>query len=303
MGGFVFSGASDTVNILVRALKVQGRIDLLNAPNIQVLDNQVGEVAVGQLFPYVNGGQFTALGTFQPNIAYNNNVGVTLRVTPRISPEGRILMRVEPSIIEPIASPVSLGNGFSATAFNNQSITTTILADDGETVVIGGLISKSNQRTENKIPFFGDLPFVGALFRYRTSVQEKRELIIIMTPRIIRSAADADRVGIERMKQMNWNLADIEKTAGKESMDLINQAFPKKDKDCDKPGCKDDVPVAPHAQQLPNPLPIGGATSGPTIGNVTPASDQSAPSAVPTMPPVTEVPKKKERGWSLFGRN
>src|SRR5206468_483554 len=145
VGGFVFSAGSDTVNVLIRALKTQGRVDNLTRPTITVLDNQIGSVNVGGLYPYTNGGQFTSLGTFQPTIA-QQQIGTTLVVNPRISPDGRILMRVEPSIIAPQSTLVSLGNGQFATAFTQQAIQTTVSVMDGETIVLGGLITKTDLR-------------------------------------------------------------------------------------------------------------------------------------------------------------
>ena len=293
VSGFVFSGQSDTVNVLVRALKVQSRIDILNTSNIQTLDNQTGYVNVGQSFPYVEGGQFTTFGTFQPSVAYRDDVGVTLRVTPRISPEGRVLMRVEPSVVSPVDSQINLGTGFSATAFNTQVIQTTIMADDGETVVIGGLISKQNTRSENKLPFLGDLPYIGTLFRYRQQTQEKRELIVILTPRIIRCSADAERVSLERMKLMNWNLKDVAKVYGPDP--LIHG-----------PAATEGGPatpiVAPHDPHLPPPVVVPGAGANGSDSGVKPVGNQT-PTNMSTAP-VQEGPKVKEpRGWSLFGRN
>jgi len=125
-------------------------------------------------------------------------------------------MRVEPSIINPIATQIAIGNGLQATAFTNQAISTTILAEDGETIVIGGLISKSNTRNENKIPFFGDLPYLGALFRYRTQSQAKSELVLIITPHIIRCPADNERISVDRLKLLDLNMKDVEKTYGKD---------------------------------------------------------------------------------------
>ena len=92
---------------------------------------------------------------------------MTMRVTPRVNPDGKVLMRVEPQVSSVSPTPVSLGNGINAPAFNVQTVQTTVLASDGETIVLGGLISKQDQRNENGIPFFKDIPYVGALFRYR----------------------------------------------------------------------------------------------------------------------------------------
>ena len=95
-------------------------------------------------------------------------IGVVMRVTPRVNPDGKILMRVEPQVSSVAPVPVNLGNGITQPAFNIETVQTTVLAADGETVVLGGLITKQENRTENGVPFFKDIPGVGALFRYRT---------------------------------------------------------------------------------------------------------------------------------------
>ena len=84
---------------------------MLNAPTLVTLDNPLGEVSVGQLYPVHYGRTSSpSLGTVTPTITYNNNVGVT-QVTPRIDPDGKILMRVQPSIINPIATQINIGSG------------------------------------------------------------------------------------------------------------------------------------------------------------------------------------------------
>src|SRR5262249_12208140 len=150
IGGFVFSAGSDTVNVLIRALKTQGRVDNINRPTLTVLDNQVGNVNIGGLFPYTSGGTFNTFGNFIPTIS-QQTIGTSLRVPPRISEDGRVLMRVEPAIVQPRDTLVSLGNGQFATAFDQQTVTTTVSVQDGETIVLGGLISKTSIKQENKV--------------------------------------------------------------------------------------------------------------------------------------------------------
>jgi hypothetical protein len=176
---------------------------------VTVLDNQIGTVNVGGLYPYVTGGQFTALGTFQPQIA-QQQIGTTLEVNPRISPDGRVLMRVAPSIVAPQASLIQLGNGQFATAFSQQTVQTTVSVMDGETIVLGGLITKTDNRTENKVPWLGDLPYIGAAFRFRSQTQERRELLVILTPHVIRNCADSERLLIEEARKMSWRLKDVD---------------------------------------------------------------------------------------------
>jgi len=89
---------------------------------------------------------------------------------------------------------INLGNGLTAPEFDVQSVLTTVAANDGETVAIGGLISKTDTKSENKIPWFGDLPYVGAAFRYRTQSKSKRELMIILTPHVAWASQEAMQI-------------------------------------------------------------------------------------------------------------
>src|SRR5262249_47239695 len=167
IGGFVFSAASDSFSLLIRALKTQGRIDILSRPQVQTLDNQSARVFVGQNFPIIQGSTINAQGFAQAAVNYEP-VGVELLVTPKISPDGKILMRVTPTVSTPQTTTVAVGNGIFAVAVNQETVDTTVVAQDGETVAIGGLIQQNDTKSENKIPWFGDLPLVGAAFRYRT---------------------------------------------------------------------------------------------------------------------------------------
>ena len=165
-GGFVFSASSQSFNLLIRAMAAQSRVDILSRPQVQVMDNQEGFIQVGQDFPYPTNVNVTGLTT-QQGVAYRQ-IGVVMRVTPRITPDGKVIMRIEPQISSVSPTAVSLGNGFSAPAFNIQTVQTTVLASDGETIVLGGLITKQDNRTENGWPIFKDIPYVGALFRFRS---------------------------------------------------------------------------------------------------------------------------------------
>jgi hypothetical protein len=135
-------------------------------------------------------------------------------------------MRVEPQISAPNPTPVSLGGGLQATAIDIQQVQTTVLAADGETVVLGGLIRKTDTKQENKIPWLGDLPWVGAAFRYRTQDQQRRELIFIMTPHLIRNEADKARVTAEEAKKMHWSLKDVDAIHGHGMSVLSGQPLP-----------------------------------------------------------------------------
>jgi type II secretory pathway component GspD/PulD (secretin) len=225
LGGFVFSAASQSFNLLIRALKTQGRIEILSRPQIQTLDNQTALINVGQDVPYVNTSNVTATGIISNSILYRP-VGVILQVTPRISPDGGITMRVIPEVSSVSSTTVPLGNGNTATAFNTQHVETTVSVQDGETVAIGGLITNSDKRNDNKIPWLGDLPYVGALFRYRTEMKAKTELLVILTPRIVHSRGDMDRILAEEAQKMDWCLKDVVKIHGKTGMEPVLSGSP-----------------------------------------------------------------------------
>ncbi len=137
-----------------------------------------------------------------------------MRVTPRINPDGKVLMRVEPTVSSVSPTPINLGNGINAPAFNIQTVQTTVLASDGETIVLGGMISKQDQRSENGWPFFKDIPYVGALFRYRSLQVQRREVLVIMTPHIMRSEADQARILAEESARIKFCYDDIARIHG-----------------------------------------------------------------------------------------
>ncbi|MBX7102475.1 MAG: hypothetical protein K1X57_00235 [Gemmataceae bacterium] len=273
VGGLVFSAASDTFTLLIRALKLQGRVDILSRPQVMTLDNQTAAVNVGKEIPIVTSTVVNAQGFAQNNIE-RRNVGVLLKVTPRITPDGKVLMRVSPEIssVDPI--PINLGNGQLGTALNIQQVETTVAASDGETVVIGGLIQTIDSKQENKVPWLGDLPYVGAAFRYRTQKREKRELLVILTPHVVRSPEEAANILAQEARRMDWAVGDVCKMHGPNGLDAILPQQPCAPT-CQLPG------IAPPTQdqqgtgetQIPSVLP----SPPPVAMPVRPASNVPAP--------------------------
>jgi type II secretion system protein D len=206
-GGLVFSAANDTFNLLIRALKTQGRVEVLSKPQMTLLDNQFGRFQVGQQFPRPGNVTQNVNGNLQ-SIEYVDT-GVVLIVTPRISPDGKVFMRILPQILSPNPNQIQIANGVQATPIDQTAVETSVVAMDGETVILGGLIRTNDVKAENKIPVLGDLPYVGAAFRYRTQTKERREIIFIMTPHILRTPADRMRILAEEAARMNWTLNDV----------------------------------------------------------------------------------------------
>ncbi len=288
VGGFVFSAGSDAFNLLIRALKVQSRIDILNRPQITVLNNQTAFLNIGREIPIVTTAVAT-LGVVTQNID-RRQIGVLMQVTPQISPDGSVLLRVVPEVSSQDPNPVPIGNGITSIALNIQHLETTVLAKDGETIAIGGLISKSDSKVENKIPWLGDLPVLGALFRYRTQFRTKKELLIIMTPHIVRSPADAARILAEESKRIDWVLRDIVNTHGTSGLEPIFPPPPTGLKrgpgsEC-PPGTR--PPGSPPVPPRP-PIPPGGTPADQVpIPGMAPADQLQMPRPVP--PEVVPAP-------------
>src|SRR5262249_47435558 len=154
-------------------------------PQLMTTDNQAARILVGQNFPYITGSvnttSTTGIPTVTNTVAYRD-VGVSLQVTPKINPDGSVVMRVIPEVSSVTQTQVQISQGVFATAFNVETVETTVIAQDGETVVLGGLITKRDVKTENKVPILGDLPILGSLWRYRQQIKNKQEVIVILTP-------------------------------------------------------------------------------------------------------------------------
>jgi hypothetical protein len=265
IGGLVLSASSESLSVLIRALKTQGRVDVLSYPTLVTTDNQAARINAGQDVPYISTVTFTGTTGFPTQSIDRRQIGVILTVVPRISPEGRVLMRVTPEISS-LGQTLNLGNGNVGQVFNVQNVDTTIAANDGETVMIGGLVTKRDSRVENKVPVLGDIPVLGALFRFRSRTQAKTELIVILTPHVIRSKFDADRVLAEHASKMKWNLCDVAKIHehGTELMQPREGSGACNDADPSASQKILSMPIDAVPLQAPQPVPVKPATGGPT---------------------------------------
>ncbi len=295
IGGFVFSAASESFSLLLRALKQQGRVEILSRPQVTTTDNQTAQVNVGQDFPVVLGQTITGTGLATNNIEYRL-VGVILTVTPRISPDGSVLMRVRPEVSSVIPTQVPISTNLTATAFNVQAVETTVIANDGETVAIGGLITKRDEKRENKIPWLGDLKYIGSAFRYRTHVKEKRELVVILTPHIVRNQFDRARVLAMESKRIDWVLGDVLNFHGTSGMEPVLPQPPSMlpsysphgglgpNGSCPPGMMMPSAPGHPYYQPVPG-MPVPGQPMIPTTPGVAPPSlPMPSPGPAPSAP-------------------
>ena len=213
-GGLVLSASSENVSILLRALQESRRIEILSRPQIRTLDNQPAFIQVGQVVPFILNSTITQFG--QTNSISFRDVGLILGVTPRISPDGTVVMEIdaEKSTIGPEEQgiPISVGNDgtiIRAPTIETTRAQTTVSAATGETIVLGGLITKSNSVTQRSVPYLSEIPVLGDLFRYDNATNRRSELVIILTPHIIHGPDDNERIKQVELARMSWCMADV----------------------------------------------------------------------------------------------
>ena len=213
-GGLVLSASSESVNILVRALQDTRRLDVLSRPQVMTLNNQAAFVLVGARVPRIQSTSQTQFGIINNTIL--ENVGLLLGVTPRISPDGLVVMEVdaEKSELGPDDEgiPISInstGEVIRSPIINTTVAQTTVSARSGQTVILGGLITKNRSVISRRVPFLGDIPVLGSLFRFDSVDEGRTELLIILTPYIVRRAEDAEWLNQVETQRMSWCLADV----------------------------------------------------------------------------------------------
>ncbi|AQR75760.1 type II secretion system protein GspD [Sphingomonas sp. LM7] len=179
----------DNFSILVQALGTSTRANLLSTPQITVLDNVAGEFVSGQNVPFVTGSVLTDSTSVAPYTTIERkDVGITLRVLPRINAGDTIRLQVNQEASSIAAAQTSAASDLVT---NRRAINTTVLADNGQTIVLGGLITDDREDTRQQVPILGDIPIVGELFKSRRETRQKRTLFIFLKPTILRDPADA----------------------------------------------------------------------------------------------------------------
>ncbi len=174
---------------LAHALESDSSANILSMPNLITLDNEEAKIIVGQNVPFITG-QYTtaasagAVGVNPFQTVERQDIGLTLRVKPQISQGGTVKMAIyqENSGIDNTVN--TQGAGLVTT---KRSLDTNVLVDDGQIIVLGGLIDDNMQDTVEKVPGLGDIPIIGGLFRYKTHNRVKRNLMVFLRPTIIRS--------------------------------------------------------------------------------------------------------------------
>lgn len=213
-GGLVISGGNDEVSILIRALQDDRRVDILSRPQVMTLDNQPAFIQVGQRVPRIVSSQIVDGAVI--NSTTLENVGIILGVTPRISPDGLVVMEIDAEKsrlgAEDDGIPISInanGQVIRSPIIDTIVAQTTVSAVSGQTVILGGLITKDDSVIARRVPYLSEIPIVGSLFRFDSADHRRSELLFIMTPYVVRDEGDVEMIKQMESQRMSWCLSDV----------------------------------------------------------------------------------------------
>jgi general secretion pathway protein D len=178
------------IGALLRALQTDGDVNVLSTPNILTTDNQKAEIMVGENVPFKTGQSQSAAtgGASILTTIERKDVGINLKITPQITSDDSVRLELYQEISNVVESATPNADGPTT---SKRSASTTVVIKDRETMVIGGLIRDNVTSTASKVPLLGDIPILGWLFKYKTTKIEKTNLMIFITPYIIKNEQDA----------------------------------------------------------------------------------------------------------------
>lgn len=186
---------------LIQALSTLSNANLLSTPSIMTIDNQEAKIVVGQNVPFITGSSNSSgSGTSNPfTTIERKDVGITLKVVPHIGDGGTVKLEVEQEVSSVVPSVAGVNSADLIT--NKRSIKTTILADDGQTIVLGGLIQDDSSQSVSEVPLLSKIPVLGHLFRAKSHSKTKRNLLVFLQPLILRDGTSASALALQQYNQ------------------------------------------------------------------------------------------------------
>jgi general secretion pathway protein D len=221
IGGGKFDSNNVNFAALIQALESDTSSNILSTPSLMTLDNQEAEIVIGQNVPFITGSYSSTGGTSSSvnpfQTVQREDVGLTLRVKPQINEGNAVKLEIEQEV-----SSIDDSASASDIITKKRTIKTVVMVEDGNTIVLGGLIDEQLRQTEDKVPILGDVPLLGALFRATSTTKTKRNLMVFLRPVILRDAATNSQVANSKynffraqqidMKQQGVNLMPDEVT-------------------------------------------------------------------------------------------
>lgn len=304
-GGFVFSAGSENVNILLRALQACRRTEILSRPHVMTLHNQTAFIQRGQRVPRVTGTTTTTAGQVIAQVSDPEPIGVLLQVRPRIDDQGFVVMNVqaERSDLLPIEQGIEIATGLTGDPIRSpitevSQVSTIVRAASGQTVVLGGLLGLDRLSETRRVPYLSNIPILGNLFRYDFEDIERTELLIILTPYVIRGDQDIEYIKQLEASRMSWCLSDVVKIYGDAGLRTRYDEWSDNGMEVVHPDLEgmQYEEISPHGPSMTLPAPSGDQVlppSSPSPSDVGPG--QWVPPSDTPMEPGTTSP---DRPWN-----
>jgi type IV pilus assembly protein PilQ len=181
--GISLLGGSYLVDLELSAAQNEGKSETISSPRVITANQKQATIMQGVEIPYQESASSGATTT-----QFKDAV-LKLKVTPLITPDNRVILDLDVSD-DSVGQQVTSATGGSVPSIDTRQIITQVLVNDGQTVVLGGILDTTKSKSANKVPFFGDIPFLGALFRSTTDINNKTELLIFITPKILREGSN-----------------------------------------------------------------------------------------------------------------
>lgn len=198
--GLSYTLSGGDLSAFINFLQTQTKFEVLATPRIFTSNNMQAQINISQRIPYITSTLTNTNGTQTFNYAFQN-VGTVLTVTPRITANNYVTMDIVQT-----ADDLQGYTNFNAPIVNQRQANTTVSVQDGRTVLIGGIIQDQVTSTVNKLPLLGDIPILGNLFKSTNKSHQRTELLVLMTPHIISSSADAEKLKDDTVKQLGPTL-------------------------------------------------------------------------------------------------
>ncbi|WP_238985389.1 type II secretion system secretin GspD [Nitrosococcus halophilus] len=223
-GGFTYALTDDSiVRALLRTLASDSKLNVLSSPQLLALDNQTAAIRVGDQVPILTGQTAGLAGTgntLTSQVQFRDT-GVLLTVTPRVNAGGRVTLEIRQEVTD-VGDPVTVGSDIQNFTFLQRTFESVVTVQSGETIVLGGLIRDRDSFTDSGVPFLYKLPFIGPLFGSTTRDKQRTELIVLMTPRVVRDQHEA-RLVTEEFRQKLRNASDVAEEMGGIAPQKVNE--------------------------------------------------------------------------------
>jgi general secretion pathway protein D len=200
--GFSYALKAASAQATLNALNAVTTVNVISSPSLMVLDNKTASLQVGDEVPVTTQSAVSVLTPGAPvvNSVSYMNTGVILSITPRINDSGRVLLDIEQEVssVEQTTS-----SGIDSPTIQQRKIKTSVVLNDSEALTLGGLIQNQKTTTKTQVPLLGDIPLLGSAFRNKDDKIGKTELIIIITPRVVRNLNEAQEVTDEYRRKLD----------------------------------------------------------------------------------------------------